>query len=284
MKYKNDKDHDGKFNYVYKITNMINKKIYIGVHRTNNIHDGYMGSGRLIKRAIEKYGIENFIREILKFFKSYKEALEYEKVLVTPEFCESKHTYNLKEGGHGSCYYSKEYRENISKSRKEKWQDPEFREMMIQALNTDERKKRLSENIKKYIENNQDEFQERMLRINKNPEKIQKMAKAHTGMKRSNDTKKNLSDAKKLYIAENGTDVFGKGMKYIHNPITKQRKRVEVNSELPDGWLWGIGESVNKGKTGILMFIKNIECMLEKTIKKGDPIPEGWVKGRLKRG
>ena len=48
------------FYTIYQITNTINDKIYVGKHMTLDLHDGYMGSGTLIKRAIEKYGIDFF--------------------------------------------------------------------------------------------------------------------------------------------------------------------------------------------------------------------------------
>ena len=50
---------------VYKTTNLVNGKIYIGQHQTYDLNDGYLGSGILLRRAIEKYGEENFKREIL---------------------------------------------------------------------------------------------------------------------------------------------------------------------------------------------------------------------------
>jgi hypothetical protein len=52
------------FYTIYKITNKINNKIYIGKHQTKDLNDGYMGSGKLINAAIKKYGIEN-IKDII---------------------------------------------------------------------------------------------------------------------------------------------------------------------------------------------------------------------------
>lgn len=84
---------------VYKTTNLINKKFYYGVHKTKNLNDGYLGSGKILGQAIEKYGKENFHREIIEFCKSYEEALDIEKVLVTEDLVSSCNCYNITLGG-----------------------------------------------------------------------------------------------------------------------------------------------------------------------------------------
>lgn len=56
--------------FIYKTTNLINGKIYVGQHSTNNLDDGYLGSGTMINRAISKYGKENFKREVLEYCES----------------------------------------------------------------------------------------------------------------------------------------------------------------------------------------------------------------------
>ena len=86
---------------IYKTTNKINGKFYIGKHQTQDLNDGYMGSGRLIKRAITKYGVENFHKEILEVHNSEEDMNEAEKRLVVL----SEDSYNLCEGGKGGFGY-----------------------------------------------------------------------------------------------------------------------------------------------------------------------------------
>jgi len=86
---------------VYKITNNLNQKFYIGKHQTKNLNDGYMGSGKLLKAAYKKHGIENFSKEILHVFDTEEEmnAKEKELVVITED------SYNLCDGGHGGFSY-----------------------------------------------------------------------------------------------------------------------------------------------------------------------------------
>jgi len=84
---------------IYKTTNLINNKYYIGQHQTYNLNDTYFGSGTLINRAIAKYGSENFKREILFDFDNFDEMNEKEKELVTLKEVKNPMCYNLIQGG-----------------------------------------------------------------------------------------------------------------------------------------------------------------------------------------
>lgn len=90
-----------KYNYFYKITNLTNNHFYYGIHSTNNLNDGYMGSGRRLHYAYKKYGIKNFTKEILKFFNTREECAKYEAEMVTEDLVKNDNCYNVKLGGEG---------------------------------------------------------------------------------------------------------------------------------------------------------------------------------------
>ena len=91
--------------YIYQITNLVNNKIYVGVHKTKNIDDGYMGSGKVISAAIQKHGAENFKKDILEFFDTAEAMYAREVEIVTDEFLLREDTYNLRRGGTGGFDY-----------------------------------------------------------------------------------------------------------------------------------------------------------------------------------
>jgi hypothetical protein len=90
-----------KFHTIYQTTNLVNNKVYIGAHSTDDINDSYIGSGTNINRAIEKYGRESFTKTVLCVFKTPSEMFAKEKEIVTPEFLKKANVYNIVEGGYG---------------------------------------------------------------------------------------------------------------------------------------------------------------------------------------
>lgn len=83
--------------YVYRITNLVNGNDYIGCHRTTYLDDGYMGSGKLIKLAIQKHGRENFRKDILSFHDTEDDMLVEEARMIQ----EHEPIYNIAPGGRG---------------------------------------------------------------------------------------------------------------------------------------------------------------------------------------
>lgn len=165
--------------YLYKTTNCINGKFYVGVHKTEEEFDeNYYGSGLYIQRAIKKFGKENFRIEVIQYCNSEEEAYSLEKEIVNEEFIKREDTYNMKIGGKGGwptagsdealrigniikeLWKTEEYRKNTSKKISEglklAMSNPELRQRIRDSkLNrTEEEKeqtrKKLSKSIKKY--------------------------------------------------------------------------------------------------------------------------------------
>jgi len=94
--------------YIYKITNIINGKIYIG-KSNNKRFKYYYGSGIKIKKAINKYSKENFKKEILFEAKNNIQADLIEKYYIKKFNSQNKNIgYNIANGGEGINKHSKE--------------------------------------------------------------------------------------------------------------------------------------------------------------------------------
>lgn len=133
--------------YIYKTTNLINNKFYIG-KSTRQILESkdYYGSGIIIKQAISKYGKENFSKEIIDTACTVKELNEKEKNWIK-ELNAIQEGYNISLGGDGGCY-TKEQRLKIINA----WKNKDLKNWGEMT----------SENMKEYFSKNPEVVQERI--------------------------------------------------------------------------------------------------------------------------
>lgn len=126
---------------IYQVTHKPSGKLYVGKHITTGLDDGYMGSGKLIRRALKKHGVEQFRKEILFVFDNAEAMDAKERELVTEAFCRRKDTYNLCVGGDGGFSFinrtgkrsanvdalTDDVRVKARAALKDKFRDPTFR-------------------------------------------------------------------------------------------------------------------------------------------------------------
>ena len=105
---------------IYRITNMINGHTYIGQHKYSNLDDKYMGSGKILRKAIKKYGINNFSKEILiSHIPSREYADKAEINMIAKERSHDKAEYNIVDGGEGfRGHHTKEAKAKIGEASK----------------------------------------------------------------------------------------------------------------------------------------------------------------------
>ena len=219
------------FYTIYKITNQLDGKFYIGSHKTKELNDNYMGSGKYLKRAQEKYGIENFKKEILFVFDTAEEMYAKEAEIVNEDFLVTQNTYNLMEGGDGGFSYINSSGQNGTQKGVEKRLELMRDEFWFSYWKEKQREGCIlhSQSIPK------EEFSRRGKKANQT-------AKEKNGCF-SFENKKHTEKAKQEIGRKNSINQQG-----------------EKNSQFGSMWITNNEES--------------------KKIKKDDPIPEGWRKGR----
>ena len=217
---------------VYKITNKFNNKVYIGAHRTTDLNDNYTGSGKLIKSAIEKYGLENFHKKILKEFNSEKEMFEYEKLIVNKNFVNSKNTYNIAIGGKGSWDYanstiSPELRSEISKKGANK---------LKQLLKNNEFNKEFRKSISIGLKNS--EKRKNYFKSDKFKEHKNKFSSNGCCAALSEKSNKKRIKTFKIINHQQGDKNSNYGKSWYYNLELKQSKPF-LPDEVPYGWIKG---------------------------------------------
>jgi group I intron endonuclease len=215
-----------KYNYVYITINLINKKQYVGDHSTNNLDDGYLGSGNLFTQKVKEYKRENFKKEIIEFFDTKQEAFNAQEKCINEYNTLVPNGYNISpKGGHFlSGSMSEETKKKLSESQK-----GEKNGMFG---------KKHSENVlKKLRKPKSDEFKEKLRKplkyvwvFNKNIQKTKriKMEEVESFLLKNNDwekgryiskeTKEKISNSRKNQIPWNKGKRTGP-----RNEITKEK-------------------------------------------------------------
>lgn len=212
---------------IYKITNTVNNKIYVGKHQTDNKDDDYMGSGKILKRAIEKYGVDKFKKEILFECGSLEEMNEKEAEIVDEEFVARLDTYNVKLGGQGGFDYINE---------KTNWNG--FKYINENGLNNKSNQHLIvSERIK-----DDDEYaKEFSLKISNSLKLYYKHnPNPFLGKKHTEESKKKISKANS--VRQRGENNSNYGKCWIYNEELKENKTIkkeDLNIWLEKGWKKG---------------------------------------------
>jgi group I intron endonuclease len=198
------------FYLIYKITNKLDGKIYIGSHKTKKVDDGYMGSGKYLNRAYQKYGIENFTKEILFVFDNAKEMYAKEAELVNEDFLAEANTYNLKRGGMGGFDFINENKLNLTNQIKAT--------LAAQKANKGRKGRPMSEEHKK-----------RLAEINKN------RPGPFLGRIHSDETKQKMKERRRWTGVDKANSQYGTF--WVTNGI--KNLKIKKDTNIPNGYFKG---------------------------------------------
>jgi len=216
---------------IYKITNKIDGKFYIGSHKAKNLDDGYMGSGKYLKNAIKNYGADNFTKDILYVFDNEHDMNCKENELVTEEFVSRHDTYNICVGGQGGFSYINSNGLNGTlkaiPKRKILYKNPEYVSKV---------RNKAEETAKR---NNGDNWRS-LIAVNflqKNPDHIKKMSIKGAPASQSKEAKEKRKKTRLEKNFQKGSNNSQYGTFWITNGI--ENKKLKSIDTIPEEWYKG---------------------------------------------
>jgi hypothetical protein len=180
-----------------------------------------MGSGKYLKLAQEKYGIENFNKEILFVFDNPHSMYAKEAEIVNEEFISEQNTYNLKIGGFGGFDYINSIGKNIygmnGKTLNVKNNFERGRKIQAEKRKTDPSyAKMINEKISNALKGRPGTFK---------------------GKTHSVETKNKIGEKTSIYQKGVGNSQYG--TRWIHSLKLEVSKKIKKSEFLPEGWVEG---------------------------------------------
>jgi len=196
-----------RYHYIYKTVCTITNKFYVGMHSTDNLEDGYKGSGNRLRYSIKKYGSKNHIVEILEFLPNRSSLKAREAEIINEKFLQDEMCMNIALGGEGG-FFSEEHMRKCSSAG-----IIAFRKKLEIDLDLAEKFKLLAEYAR-----------------SKNNSK----PPLFTGKKHSEETKQKMSEKASERIGSKNSQY---GTFWITNG--SENKKVRNTEDMPDGWYRG---------------------------------------------
>lgn len=187
------------YGYIYLIVNKVNGKTYVGKHKLYKRawnKDNYMGSGKRLKPAQRKYGIENFEKFLIEYTFSEEDACKKEKFWIAEYRSRNKAEYNITDGGDGGSNkgrkFSEEHRKKIAEAMKGDQRNKG-------RHHTEEARRHMSEGHKgkPHSEEQKRKVSQKLKGHSVSEETRKKLSKASKGRKHSEEAKRKMSESAK---------------------------------------------------------------------------------------
>lgn len=186
--------------YIYLIVNKVNGKTYVGQRKSSKewYEDKYMGSGKRLKLAKQKYGIENFEKFLIQYCYSKEETNKAERFWIAEYRSRGKAEYNIADGGQGGNgikgkHLSEEHKRKIGEANKGKHRTDEQRRRISEARKgkylIEETRRKISEKLKGRVSPYKGKHH--------TEEQKRKMSEAQKGKHLSKETKRRIGEARK---------------------------------------------------------------------------------------
>lgn len=195
------------YHFIYKTTNVLTGRYYYGMHSTDNLNDGYLGSGRRLRYSINKYGKDAHTREIVEFCDDRSSLKKRETELVNLNEIAKENCINLRVGGEGGFIHENQ----IINGKKA---NIKFLSLMENIEYREEFAKKVSASLKKYYKNHESKWKNR---------------------KHSEESKKRIG------ISNSVNQKGEKNSQYNTCWITNgfKNKKIKKNGKIPQGWYLG---------------------------------------------